>query len=181
MPDDGLEEVRAVEQDDDGLEEGGSSDRPPITDVIVAVEGPGYGGSYKVPVIDQFIKAPLAAYLRIEAHDGVDGRVHPVNQLSSGNLAILEYLGDLILKIGGEGIRQVGLVNEIGKELPKGMFLGGTWIIDQGVLHDCFRNEMELCCVPVEPVRNLKYKLIRLNRDSIQLDEPLHDMRHCHE
>jgi hypothetical protein len=156
VADDRLEELRAVVQDHDGFEEGGGCNGPPVTDVIVAAEGPGDCRSDDEPVIDEVIEPPAPAGLYVKAHDVVDGGMDSVNESSTKDLVIFEDLGDLIVQIAGKGIGQSCLVDQIWEELTERMLLSGAGIIDECVLDDCLRYQIELGSVPVEPISDLK-------------------------
>ena len=81
--------------------------------------------------------------------DGVDER-------GARDLVIFEDLGDLIVQIAGKGIGQSCLVDQIWEELTERMLLSGAGIIDECVLDDCLRYQIELGSVPVEPISDLK-------------------------
>lgn len=156
MANDHLEELRVVVQDHDGIEEGTGCNGPPITDVIVAAEGPGDGGSDNELVIDEVIEPPVPVGLYVKAHDIVDGGIDGVNEMGTKDLVIFEDLGNLIVQIAGEGIGQSRLVDQIWEELTEWMLLCRVRIIDECILDDCFRYQIELGSVPVEPISYLK-------------------------
>lgn len=150
MANDHLEELRVVVQDHDRFEEGTGCNGPPITDVIVAAEGPGDGGSDNELVIDEVIKPPAPVGLYIKAHDVVDGGMDGVDEMGTKDL------GDLIVQIAGEGIWQSRLVDQIWEELTEWMLLCRVRIIDECILDDCLHYQIELGSIPVEPISYVK-------------------------